>query len=79
MSDFLSNLFRALFVVAREMESMTFEINQATLSLMDVAEYAGILTIVMAMIREISYNGAFSYKKKKNFDRLSGGVGNNGD
>lgn len=65
MSDFLSNLFEALGVVVQILSSLSFSINQATISLFSILIYGSIITNVIFLLKETSYNGGFTMSKDR--------------
>lgn len=73
MTDFITNLFKGLLIISRVLKAITFDINGSALSLMDTISYACILSIVMSLIKQISYNGLFTINKE-NREKLEGGV-----
>lgn len=74
MSEFLQNVFNALFVVATILEQITFEINSVTISFMDTVIYSALISLIVTSIRGASKNGLFtlSSNKKENLDNLEG-------
>lgn len=75
MSNFIANLFKALGVITVCLEEITFTINQSTLRLLDVVIYSVIISMVLTMIKKISYNGAFSISRNR-LQRLDAGAKN---
>lgn len=74
MSEFLQNVFNALFVVATILEQITFEINSVTISFMDTVIYSALISLIVTSIRGVSKDGLFtlSSNKKENLDNLEG-------
>ena len=72
LSDFFGNLMQGLLLITNLLRDITFQFNTSTLSLLDMIEYAIIVSIVLTAIKQMSYNGLFTISKK-NRERLSHG------